>query len=67
MTTEQEEQLIPFITQGDADTFENKYLPTLLEMGITDNNSRKILTSIWVFANKQWSKGYDCGADSGDY
>jgi len=59
MERELTNDLIPFEMQGDADSFNNKYMPILMRMGLTVTQSRILSTSIWMLGNQEWSNGYN--------
>lgn len=70
MITEQEfmKSFIPFKPMGDADTFEKEFMPHLEEIDLTvEEHRRNLLSSIWIFANSEWSRGYEQGKNNPDF
>lgn len=53
--------LIPFQMKGDSQIFEDTYMPYFMDKGLSEKDARDVVSSIWLIANEQWTKGYNQG------
>lgn len=59
--------LIPFKLSGDFDSFELEYMPYFICNGLSEEYARNIVSSIWLFANEQWTIGYNQGKSDPEF
>lgn len=57
--------LVGFCATEDLDSFEENFLSSLKAIDLSDHQQAlNLLSSIWIFGNQEWKKGFDRGTNN---
>jgi len=60
--------MIPFEPTGDINSFEKKFMPMLEDIDLSaEEHRRNLISSIWIYANSEWSRGYKQGKSDPEF